>query len=77
MKMQTDLERLWKEARSFPGSRPPEPVEEIDWKVVNGDTFILYKGSTGYFYNSVSGMQFAREMEILQRERRYKKRRRT
>lgn len=73
--MQTDLEKAWQEARSFPGSRPPEPAKEIDWKVVSGDTFILYKSNTGYFYNSVSGMQFAKEMEILQRERRYKKRR--
>jgi hypothetical protein len=73
--MGTDLERAWKEARSFPGSRPPENAKEIDWKPVNGDTYILYKGESGYFYNSVSGLRFAREMEIMQRERRYKKRR--
>lgn len=71
--MSEELEEAWKEAVSFPGSSPPENAREIGQIERDGNTFILYRGRSGYYYNTLQGIRFAKEME--ERARRKNKRR--
>lgn len=61
--MSEELEKAMQQAVSFPGSSPPENAKEIGQIERNGITFILYCGRSGYYYNTLQGIRFAREME--------------
>lgn len=61
--MSEELEKAWEEAVSFPGSSPPENAVEIGRKEEGSVTFILYRGRSGYYYNTAQGIRFAKEME--------------
>lgn len=70
-KIQEEIERAWKEAVSFPDSKPPG--KEIGRKRVNGRTYIFYKDDKGkYFYSSVPGLKFAKQMESAMKRRKKK-----
>lgn len=67
-----ELEKAWKEAVSFPDSKPPG--KEIGRKRVNGRTYIFYKDDKGnYFYSSVPGLKFAKQMEDAMKKKKKEK----
>ena len=73
--MNEELEKAWKEAVSFPGSSPPGNAAEIGRREAGGTTFILYRGKEGYYYNTLRGLRFAKEIEECARRKKQRRRR--
>lgn len=76
---QSELQKLLRNAWSFPGLDPPSGSVELGSVETAGDTYHLYKGlnedgEETIFYETERGYQFKRHMEDLQKKRQKRRR---
>ena len=76
---QSELQKLLKNAWSFPGKDPPVGAEELGTVDQDGTTYFLYRGlneegEEKIFYETERGYQFKRYMEDLQKKRQKRRR---
>lgn len=62
--------KVFENAVSFPGSKPPEESVEIGRVERAGTVFVYFRGNSGtYYFGTERGMEFARRMEEKQKKR--------
>ncbi|MGN0506662.1 MAG: hypothetical protein ACI4FZ_08880 [Lachnospiraceae bacterium] len=65
------VETAKREARSFPGSKPPNNAYEIEREWRGDELWIYYRDPDGgYYYATASGLAFAKKMEEAGERRR-------
>lgn len=72
-----ELQCALKEARSFPGLKPPNNAKLLRQLKTAGDVVNIYEDSKGnYWYDTENGRKFEQDMQERAKERKKKKRRR-
>lgn len=68
--MESYLEKVLKEARSFPELTPPNNAQEYGRVNRPSGTYIIYKDAEGnYYFDTVHGLEFKRQMETARKNK--------